>query len=181
MGSRKAVHPWDQLDGEPAKAYSLFLKYRELGIERTLKKAAEITGYAEGTVEQLSAHFKWIHRADQWDEWSLRIKSQAAEARVVKEADLEAKTVSDLVKMTRVLVARVKKKVMDDKALQPTVSGVAALADTVVKLSRLQRGEVTDRRETVAKQARERVGKKIERAAKMIQESLRESSGGDQA
>lgn len=170
---KRVPRVWDIRPDEPPKAYAAFLVYRSMGVSRTLEKAAEQLGVKPTTVSKLSIAFAWVHRADQWDAWALRQRSHSAEVRVLREAQLEANTISDLIRMTRILAKRTMLQVVQNRNVLLTPQGAATLADIVVKLSRLQRGEVTDRRENVAKAARERVSEKLDRVSKALAEQVK--------
>lgn len=166
--SKSARHPWDQREDEHAKFYALFLAFRAVGVTRTIKRVAEQAGVPEGKVARVAARFAWSFRADQWDAWVMRHRSKAAEQRMLREIKVESGTISDLTQMARILARRALRSIRQDKGKALTPQGAAVLADIVVKLSRLQRGEVTSRREVVAKDARARIGEKLERMAKIL-------------
>jgi len=170
MSEKSYRAPWDQQVDEPAKAYAAFLVYRGLGVGRTIKAVAQRYNVAERNIYAISSRFAWSFRADQWDAWALRHRSKAAEKRLLREADMESKTVNDALKMTRILVRRSLAKVRTDAKLLLTPSAAASLADTVVKLARLQRGEATSRSETMSRETREKLTQRIERVAKALQE-----------
>ncbi len=67
---------WDQMEGEPLSHYTRFLVYRDLGSTRTLRKAwALVKGKNWRAVSDnnckywrdLSARWKWVRRAQEWD------------------------------------------------------------------------------------------------------------------
>lgn len=71
---------WDQLDGESAESYSRFLRYRNLGSLRSIKKAYFVYLQAEdgfqGRIDRLhvpghwthdAAKNRWVDRASAWD------------------------------------------------------------------------------------------------------------------
>ena len=165
---KQSRQPWEQREDEHAKFYSLFLAFRSIGVTRTVRKVAEQAGLDERKVSRVAARFAWSFRADQYDAWVMRHRSKAAEQRLLREIKVESATISDLTQTARILARRALKAVRRDKDKELTPQGAAVLADIVVKLSRLQRGEVTSRRETVAKDARARIGEKLERMAKIL-------------
>ena len=58
--------PWDQLAGEPDRAYALFDEFLGLGPTRSLRKLAD-TGVASlSHLKQLSARWNWQPRAAAW-------------------------------------------------------------------------------------------------------------------
>lgn len=174
---KRQPQPWDQRADEPAKAYALFLVYKNLGIGRSLAQVAKRSGARESTLAKLSVRLNWGFRADQWDAFALRHRAKAAEKRVVAEAELEARTVQDLVVATRILVKRALRRVKTDRTVIPTMRAAADLADVVIKLSRLSRGEATSRHESTTKDARARVGDKLDQIARALEGTP--AGGGD--
>jgi len=160
---------WDQQEGESARAYALFLTYRGMGVARTVASFAREQGIKPETAQAVSSRFGWVFRADQWDAWALRARSRAQERRLLREAQIEARTVTDVVRTARILARRALVRVRRDKGFGLTPTGAAQLADLAVKLSRLDRGEATGRVESVTKRAREGVREKIERVARIVE------------
>lgn len=164
--------PWAQRPEEPARAYQLFEAFRDMGSGRTIAALAKAIHVREDTMRKIAARFAWTFRADQWDAWAASARNRAAEARQLKEIDMEGKIVSDALVLARLVVGdalRAVRKDLSNKNMKSlTPAGAAQLADTVVKLARLQRGEVTDRREMVAKTARERMTAKLARMAEVL-------------
>lgn len=178
---KRGRRAWDIREGEPAKAYAYFLIYRQLGVSRSLKKVAEQTGSKENSLAKVSGMFDWKARAEAFDVWSLQQRSHSGEQRVLREAALEANTVTDLVKMTRVLVRRTLREVHSNKGVKLTPQGAAVLGDIVVKLSRLARGESTDRRESIALSARQRVTEKLDKVARALKDTVAAQTKADDA
>lgn len=71
--STKERLPWDRQEGEPAKAYSHFVSYRDAGRGRTVYEVADKVKKARGYLYQLSRNWKWIRRAEAWDHEQDRI------------------------------------------------------------------------------------------------------------
>lgn len=162
---------WDALEHEPPKAYALFLLYRSMGVSRTIKAVAAKLGYSEKKVRKVADAYNWTFRADQWDAWALKYKSKAKEARVMREAQVEARTVADVLKMSRILARRALKSVLKTKEFSLTPQGAATLADLAVKLARLERGEVTSRSGVEMKRVREDLKDKLEQLAEDLKPS----------
>jgi hypothetical protein len=156
---------WDRLADEPPKAYALFLLYRSLGIGRTIKEIAAKIERSQQKVQVIANRYNWVFRADQWDAWALNYRSKAQEVRLMREAQVEARTVTDVLKMSRILARRALKGVKGNKAFALTPTGAAQLADLAVKLARLQRGEATSRSENVTRKVRDDLKEKLEQMA----------------
>lgn len=64
-----ALHSWDRQKGESLLAYRLFSVFRDMGISRTTKEAAEALGRSHPTVKRLSIENQWMLRANAYDEF----------------------------------------------------------------------------------------------------------------
>ena len=76
-----STNPWDRQPGESGKAYSGFLAYRDLGIERSLTKAAEKLTKRKQTLYRWFVRWNWRDRSDAWD----REIQEAEERATIKE------------------------------------------------------------------------------------------------
>jgi hypothetical protein len=74
MTAERHPEPWERQDGESARAYDLFRRYRDLPPrERSLARLVSDVGGAakgrrRGDVERLSARHEWVRRAGAWDD-----------------------------------------------------------------------------------------------------------------
>ena len=64
---------WEQQAGESARAFGAFCVYRELGPRRSLRAAAEkfygrSAASLERQVDKWSSAFRWVERANAWDQ-----------------------------------------------------------------------------------------------------------------
>lgn len=85
MAAETKRRPWDQQDGESAKAFAAFRAYRDLGDERTQLKAfraysgnQSVTSQP-GYFRQWSASNDWPARVEAWDSEQERIADAEAE------------------------------------------------------------------------------------------------------
>lgn len=169
--SSQGKRAWDRLEDEPPKVYALFLLYRSIGVGRSIKEIAQKIGRSKTKVQVIANKFNWVHRADQWDAWALHYRSKAKEQQLMREAQIEAKTVADVLKMSRILARRTLKQVKGDATFTLTPQGAATLADLAVKLARLERGEVTSRSGVEMKRVRDDLKEKLEDIAKDLRPS----------
>ena len=86
--------PWERQEGEPAKAFTLFGLYRDMGPSRTLETVAsgrrEGARRASGYVSRLSRTWEWTSRATAWDEHQDQVAREAAERRAAQEGEARA-------------------------------------------------------------------------------------------
>lgn len=144
---------WQRLDGEPDTAYNAFCVYRDMGITRTLRKAArafyaEREEYKESTQELLttaqvqrlkswSAAWMWVARCEAFDAEESRERSLRMRERRIKTAELHW-TVGQLA-MQRV-AERLQKLAWDEYV---PLKSLAQLMNSAGNLQRLALGEPT--------------------------------------
>lgn len=161
------LKPWDRQPGEPKGAYQYFCVYRDLGMKRTIQRAAEKCEVQVSYLTNLSAGWKWVHRADQWDAEQERERTRVARQKMALQARLEAGAVDDLIKAARIAARRLLVAVASERIVLPPKTTMEPV-DTAVKLKRLVAGEVIGSQEIVAKSARERLTEKMERMAQIL-------------
>jgi hypothetical protein len=122
-------YPWERLDqdGETSHAYRAFLIYRDAGPKRTLRAVAhdfydiprtenlhaDHAGKIR-TVEKWSAQFRWVQRAEEFDDW-LQKQADADDIQAIKDmrkrhvqlaSSFQAKVVTYLNGMDNAALAR---------------------------------------------------------------------------
>lgn len=76
------MRAFEREDGESGKAYAAFCVYRDLGVERSLQKAAKMYYGHTGNVRQVqrwSKRFDWVARSQAWDDFREMIEREAVE------------------------------------------------------------------------------------------------------
>src|SRR6516164_6680801 len=71
--SGPSLEPWEQQTGESARAFGAFTVYRDLGPRRSLRAAATAfygrsSASLERQVDKWSRAFRWVERANAWDQ-----------------------------------------------------------------------------------------------------------------
>jgi hypothetical protein len=85
---------WNRRDGEPAKAYAAFSKYRDLGPDRSLNAAYQVDSglpasvRAPGYWAEWSSAWEWVERAAAYDAYLDEVRRSAREAKL---RELEAR------------------------------------------------------------------------------------------
>src|SRR5882672_5233224 len=89
---KKKRKPFDRAIelGEGPRAFDLFLEFHALGAARTCPLLAEKTGRKLDLISQLCWKFKWILRANKYDQHLLQIRQRAIETQTKSEALLWA-------------------------------------------------------------------------------------------
>ena len=72
---------WDRLRSETPKAWEAFVKYRDLGYERTLKKVAQELKKSVQLIGRWSLEFSWKSRVRAWDVY----QDKMAQAETIRE------------------------------------------------------------------------------------------------
>lgn len=63
----RPVDPWEQRDGESAKAFEAFKVYRDLGAKRSITLVCERLDKTRALIGRWSAKYQWVTRAAAWD------------------------------------------------------------------------------------------------------------------
>lgn len=72
MAKKKAevqveIEPWERQPGEGARAFEAFVVYRDLGVNRSIRKAAQNLNKAVTTLAEWSTKHEWVKRVSAWD------------------------------------------------------------------------------------------------------------------
>ena len=78
--------PWDRLPNERLKAYELFCLYRDLGPSRSLSKCRQTYALPISVrqLEQYSAKYHWVARAQAFSDHIFAIKLQEHDKRILE-------------------------------------------------------------------------------------------------
>ena len=93
----KERQPWERQEGEPSRHYRRFLIYRNMGAERSVRKAAEVNKLCKkaqpGTWQswtQIAYRWHWSARAAAYDAWQEDLTAKHESERVAELAIAEA-------------------------------------------------------------------------------------------
>ncbi len=104
---RKKRNVWDQRPDEPGKVFALFLAYRNMGVDRSIRKLhALVPGLTLDQLTKVANEFHFTFRADQYDAWLLGIKNSALERADEKRTFDEAKTAHDAALLAELQIGR---------------------------------------------------------------------------
>jgi hypothetical protein len=128
------VSPWQQQPGESARAFGAFAVYRDLGPRRSLRAAAasfygRISASLERQVDKWSRAFRWVERANAWDQ------HLAAEGCKAQE-EARREMVDRHVREARALQAKALERL---RALCPEELGPTDLLRFIVEAAKLER------------------------------------------
>lgn len=150
--------PWERLPGETKKAYEAFLKFKDLGPNRTLAECCRIVYRGNmnsiNQIKRWAKTYAWRERVEVWDAHLRRLADLAAEEATKEEAaDLEAERVA----AARLRVETARKGVelvfewirtIQNPQMLPA-SMIPQLLKVCADLSRLEDGEATGRLEEI--------------------------------
>lgn len=130
----KNNEPWERQEGESAKAFEAFCVYRDMGLNRSIRKVAEELSKSETLMARWSGNYNWVERATQWD---------SEQDRAVRQQQLDdikkmRKRHADLAQSMLIKAARALQRLPDDEI---KASDVSRMVETASKLERISRGD----------------------------------------
>lgn len=135
-----ALDPWERQPEESAKKHAQFLTYRDIGMTRTLTKAAETLTLAYGHVRNLATWYRWQERAAAWDAHQTRQYAAQLEEERRKAAQDDAR-------ILRAMTGMVGQALPNLRPDRMTWTEFTRLVETTM---RLRRGLYGDPTETIA-------------------------------
>ena len=67
MAKDIAPDPWERQPKESAKAYAAFCIYRDMGVQRALRKVTQALNKNLTTIAEWSSKYDWVNRCAAWD------------------------------------------------------------------------------------------------------------------
>jgi hypothetical protein len=143
---------WERLAGESGAAYAAFCAFRDLGLERTIRKAVESSGKDAAVMAKRyrvwrnwSTQFRWQERAADYDRYTEKLKQ--TELRKTIEAQGEMHRA-----VTGKMLAAVSKKLDLMNPEDLTQSNVTEWASMAIRAEREAAGLVTSSSKAELKQ-----------------------------
>lgn len=135
--ARANIHrePWERQEGESARAFEAFAKYRDMGASRNLRAVGQEVGKSRGTIEKWSSLWKWVDRSAAWDAEQDRIARQEQ----INEIKKMRKRHADLATAMLVKSAKALQRIPDDEI---RAGDISRMVDVASKLERISRGDV---------------------------------------
>lgn len=130
------VPPWDRQPGESAKKYGQFVTYRDLGLVRTLTKAAEKLTLSYGHTRNIATAHLWQQRVAAWDAHN----TQQYQAMLEQERRRAAESDATILRAMTGLVGQALPNMRPDKM---TWAEFTRLAETTMRLRRQLFGDPT--------------------------------------
>ncbi len=137
--SERPRQPWERMDGEPETGYTIFRAYaKQPAGKRSLSAAAKACGVTKSAADKYSRPWKWSQRVAAWDEHLERIETQEIERQKVVMGRLESES---LVSLLGTLKNVSRRMLRASKRKDFVIKDLVGFMDSVIKLSRLHRGE----------------------------------------
>lgn len=133
---------WERLKGEPAKAFQAFVVYRKLGANRTLAVVANELGKSGTLAARWSSRYKWVQRAEAWDDHRSRIELDAEDDALADMARRHIELAMNGQSKVAATLAAMVDDAGHDMALHP--DRVPQWLESMVKIERQARGESAD-------------------------------------
>ncbi len=132
------ANSWEKLDSESSRAFQRFCSYRDMGIDRSLRKLARDLQINVSTLAELSKKYSWQTRITDFDIYIERASqhSQIAQIRIMKRRQTalalraQKAAAQGLTKLIREIES-------DKTSLKP--EGLSKLLDTGCRIERLNR------------------------------------------
>jgi hypothetical protein len=150
-GSSKQT--WERMEGESAKAFAAFCRFRDLGPDRTLRKVAEKLRKSEQLMQRWGKKFNWHGRAVDFDEYSdselqrkllahrIRVRQRALD--IADKIDQKLVEAVDALKVTKLVKAEGKP---DEMQLQVSPAEIARLFEVSQKVQSTILGDASEDR-----------------------------------
>jgi hypothetical protein len=132
---------WDRKQGESNKAYRAFCIYRDMGIDRSLKRVGEELKISGALAGRWSSRYGWVARAQAWDD---RLDAEAQKAKIKAQAKAREEMTERHAKLAKVLQSKVVERLQNLNPRELSPGDVAKWVDVAVKVERLSYGEPTE-------------------------------------
>lgn len=131
------IDPWERQEGETPKAFEAFSIYRDMGIDRSLRKVVQQLNKNLTTIAEWSSKYEWVDRVAAWDAEQDRI----ARLEQIKDIKKMRKRHASIAGQMLLKAAEALQIIPADEV---KASDVSRLVDVASKLERLSRGDVGD-------------------------------------
>ena len=135
--------PWERQEGETARAFEAFSKYRDMGAERSLRKVVQALNKNLTTIAEWSSKYDWVKRVAAWDVEQDRIARQQQLQDIKKMRNRHA----GMAKAMIVKAGRALNRIPDDEIKASDISRMIEVASKLERISRGDVGEVVEERD----------------------------------
>lgn len=136
------IEPWERQAGESAKAFEAFAIYRDMGIERSVRKVAQRLNKSVALIAEWSSKKDWVERCRAWDAEQDRI----ARLEQIKSIKAMRNRHAGMAKAMIVKAGRALNRIPDDEIKPSDISRMIEVASKLERISRGDVGEVIEER-----------------------------------
>lgn len=129
------IEPWERQEGETARAFEAFCKYRDMGPDRSLRKVVQALNKNLTTIAEWSSKYDWVKRVASWDAEQDRIARQQQLQDIKKMRKRHAALAS-----TMLIKAATALQQLPPEEI--SASEISRMVDIASKLERISRGDV---------------------------------------
>lgn len=144
MAKETKAEPWERQEGETPKQFEAFVKYRDMGEDRSLQKVANELAKSRQLLTRWSSANNWVERCRAWDNEQDRL----LRLEQVKDIKKMRKRHADTGTLMVAVAQKALQKMIDPKTKELrediTSNEIARLVEVGSKLERLSRGDVGD-------------------------------------
>lgn len=139
MAKANTPKPWERQPEEKPKPFEAFCIYRDMGIERSIRKVAAKLGKSDTLIGRWSKDNKWVERVTAWDDEQERKEREIAQKEQAKAIREMRKKHADLASAMLIKAAKALAKIPDDEI---KAGDMTRMVDVASKLERISRGDV---------------------------------------
>lgn len=135
MAKVNTPEPWKRQEGETARAFEAFSKYRDMGADRSLRKVVQALNKNLTTIAEWSTKYEWVSRCAAWDAEQDRIARQQQ----LKDIKSMRKRHAALASSMLIKAASALQNLPPEEI---SASEISRMVDIASKLERISRGDV---------------------------------------
>ncbi len=141
MGNTNTPKPWERQPDETTKPYEAFCVYRDMGIERSIRKVAERLSKSETLMARWSTKNNWVERVTAWDDEQERIEREAAQKQQLEDIKKMRKRHAAIATQMLIKASTALQSLPPDEV---KAADISRMVDVASKLERISRGDVGD-------------------------------------
>lgn len=136
------IEPWERQAGETPKAFEAFAIYRDMGVERSLRKVGQRLNKSVTQIGEWSSKYDWVERCRAWDAEQDRIARQEQ----IKSIKAMRNRHAGMAKAMIVKAGRALNRIPDSEIRASDISRMIEVASKLERISRGDVGEVIEER-----------------------------------
>lgn len=143
MAKSEELELWERQPGESEKAFEAFVIYRDMGLQRGVRKVGDQLHKSLTLMSRWSSAYNWPERAAAWDREQDRIVREAQQEEIKKMRKRHA----DLAYVMLMKAAKALKNMPDDEIKAADINRMVEVGSKLERISRGDVGEVVEERQ----------------------------------